>query len=133
MPNKPQDPTPVASSTQGRPVVIQPLDILANPLEYLVMGVVDAQQLAELTQLGTEIDPDVTFGRMEWLLQSLEERGGILLPLFWKDSPETFLSLMRDSIAPTLTRRGATQAERQYAILEALLSIRAEHPSGLLT
>ena len=104
----------------------QTLNILDNPLRVLQ----SEQGLSEeeLLDLALRLKPDCPRSEMQAMLRSLQSKQGILVPVWWKGSPQEFQKQMSDSLIAMRFKPGSPMALKQSNVLEALLNMWDELP-----
>jgi hypothetical protein len=106
---------------QGAENPIQTFDILDNPLERLINGPMDLEELA----LEGRDMIDLRLSLIEGMLNTIEAepKTKVLLPPWWTETPESFLLEMRDSLTLQNFKPSLPLERQQLKILEALLNM----------
>ncbi len=102
-----------------------------NPLVDLILGPLKDD---ELMILGISLMPDCPQTQMLDMLNNLrnkylEQPSQILIPFWWKESPEKFRKEMNDSLS-LLPKSDLTEEKRQLRLLEILLGMWTEFLTG---
>jgi len=106
---------------QPKPAKILPTQReLDNPCLLIQQGPLEWD---ELVQIGVDLEPDIPKVEVEQMLASLKEKQGILVPSFWKKSPESFRERMDEELIALSSSTRLPRARQQSRVLEALLRI----------
>lgn len=110
----------------------KPISTLSdNPLLLLVTGPMPADDMVDLCN---RLMPDVPQADHVQMLENLDnqynEGKPVLVPNWWKGSPQAFVQKFNENLTPSNSSTKEPQAERQSRLLEVLLNMLADHLYG---
>jgi len=121
----------IVTPTQEPASPSHPFPLSANPLRLLVTGPMSPEEMLDFCNLNM---PDVPESDHRQMLEDLEhqyrQHMPVLVPNWWKGSPEQFLEKLNENLALLNLTPNLPLYQRQSGTLEVLLNMQVDHFYG---